>query len=116
MPSTREPWTDKELLHDFFWMAVRHIQRVASDSGELIREAAADDSPVHLPNRLVELQVGDVVRILTFIDETSAPSDWPALELINAETGKSLSDDLTWAFSEVEGDYLVASQTPNQTE
>jgi hypothetical protein len=116
MPSTRESRTDEELLHDFLLLVVKYIHRVASGSGELIREAATDDSPVRLRNQLVELQVGVVVRMLTLIDGTSAPSDWPALELINAETGDSLSDDLTWAFSEVEGDYVVASETPNQTE
>ncbi len=116
MFSTPNPWTDEELLHTFLEMVVRYVYRAASESGEMIREAAADDDPSRLQDRLVELQVGAVVRILSIIDGTSAPGDWPGLELVNAETGKPLSNDLAWAFSQVEGDYLLAGQTPNQTE
>ena len=97
-------------------MVVKYIYRVASESGDQIREAAIDDNPNRLENRLVELQVGAVVRMLSLIDGTSVPSDWPSLRLVNAETGESISNDLVWAFSDVEGDYLVTSKPSKETE
>jgi hypothetical protein len=115
MITTPKPQTDEELLHDFLWLVVKHIYRVASESGDQIREAAADDNPNRLRDRLVELQVGGAIRVLSLIDGTSAPSGWPRLQLVNAETGESLSDQLTWALSDVEGDFLVANGTSNQS-
>lgn len=80
-----------------------------------VREAAMDENPNRLRDRLTELQTGVVLRLFTIIDGTSRPSDWPSIYLVNGDTGESLSDDLQWAFSEVEGDFVL-SDSPLEPE
>jgi hypothetical protein len=114
--TTPEPWTNEKLLHYFLSEVVKYIFEVASVSCEPTIDAAAGDNLDRLRNQLVELQVGVAVHILSLIDATNPPSAWPGLKLVNAETGESLSDYLTWAFSRVERKYLATRAPEDRAE
>jgi hypothetical protein len=102
-------WTNQRILHEFLLPVVEHIYRVAELSIEGVREAAANENPNRLKDRLVELQVGLVADVFSYIDGASGPTDWPGIKLVNAETGESLSDNLAWDLSHVEGEFLLTT-------
>ena len=113
---SRQSWTNQTVLHEFLRSIVRHIYRVASQSVDGIREAAADENPNRLQDRLVELQGAVVDRIFSFIDGTSGPTDWPGIKLVNAETGKSLSDNLAWDLASIEGEFLTNFESSTESD
>jgi hypothetical protein len=104
-------WTDQEMLHEFLWAIIQHINTVASKSTEGVREAASSENPNRLRDRLIEIQMAVVGRIFSYIDGTSGPSDWPGINLVNAQTGERLSIDLAWELSSIEGEYLGSNES-----
>lgn len=96
------------ILYEFLEGIVRHIYRTANEWAAGIREAALEDNPARLIDRLVEIQGATVDRINTFLDGQAAPSHWPPLGIMNLDSGKLLSGNLARDMSIVEGAYIIS--------
>lgn len=103
---SRKNWTNEEILRKFLLAVTERIYKVASESIDQFQEAASDENPNRLQDRLVEIQIGVLVDVLSFIDGARGPTDWPGMKLVNAETGETLSDDLAWELSGIESAIL----------
>lgn len=98
--------TNERLLNEFLEGIVRFIYRTASQSIDVVREAAADENPNRLIDRLIELEGAVVDRIFSYIDGGGAPTHWPNIKLVNADTNETLSEDLASELARVEGEYI----------
>lgn len=110
----RQSWDNNlmdPILYELLDGIVRHIYRTANEWAAGIREAAQDDNPSRLIDRLVEIQGATVDRINTYLDGQSAPSHWPPHGIVNLESGKLLSGNLARDLAIVEGDYIVSEDT-----
>lgn len=102
MTNSKTSWT-KETLRDYFLRAiVTDIHDTASKWSDGVRDAAHDEHPNQLRDRLIELQIGVVVSMFSLIDGSRGPTSWPGIKLVNGETGKSLSNELCWELSRME--------------
>jgi hypothetical protein len=97
------------MLEEFLRITLIDIYRTASQWTDTIQDTASDEAPNYLRDRLVELQIGAIVNIFSLVDGTIGPTVWPGVKLVNAETGKSLSDDLCWELSRIESTILDES-------
>lgn len=96
------------ILYEFLNGIVQHIYRTAHEWAAGIREAAHDDNPNRLIDRLVEIQGATVDRINTYLDGQAAPSHWPPLGIVNLESGKLFSGNLARDLAIVESDYIIS--------
>lgn len=96
------------ILYELLNGVVRHIYRAADEWAAGIREAAQDENPNRLIERLIEIQGATVDRINTYLDGQAAPAHWPRLGIVNLESGKLLSGNLARDLAIVEGDFLIS--------
>lgn len=96
------------ILYELLDSIVRHIYQNANEWAAGIREAAQDNNPNRLIDRLVEIQGAIVDRINTYLDGQAALSYWPPLGIVNLESGMLLSGNLARDLARVEGDYIIS--------
>ena len=96
------------ILNELLDGLVRHIYRTANEWAAGVREAAQENNPTRLVERLVEIQGATVDRINTYLDGQAAPSHWPPLGIVNLESGKLLSGNLARDLAIVEGNFIIS--------
>lgn len=106
MADSGKSWTNQEMLEEFLTIIVTDIYRTAFQCIDAIRDAAMNENPSRLKDRLIDLQIGTVASIFSLIDGASGPTYWPGVQLVDAKTGETLSSDLRSAFSRIEGKCL----------
>lgn len=108
MPEHPQVWTNQAILREFLKGVVQYVYAVNVDA---VREAASEENPNRLRDRLIDIQIGVIADIFAYIDGATGPSDWPGIKLVNGETGESLSDELAWDLSSVEGEFLESFES-----
>jgi hypothetical protein len=86
---SEKSWTNQKILHQLLSVVVRNIYKNTSEAINRFREDAADENPMHLKSRPIEIQMGGVLDIFDLIDGRRGPTDWPGIKLVNAETGEA---------------------------
>lgn len=99
-------WTNRKILREFFWEILESINSFSSETLPYFREDALHGSDEELKKRIINLQKGTLWRVLTLIDGTTGPSEWPGVTLVNRETREELSTNFGSAYSRVEGEFL----------
>ncbi len=106
--SDEKQWTNEEILREILGSIISTIYSNASDPKvrDWLREDLDDGNPERLRDRLVTLQIGPVLDMLSYFDGAIGPTKWPGVSMVNATTGEPLSPDFQMDFADVESDYV----------
>jgi hypothetical protein len=99
-------WTNQGILHELLWQIIDYSYRMSKETVKTIQSTGFYEDDKRIENFLVNIQWIPENSIITYIDGTCGPTEWPGIALVNAETGEKLSDNLEWDFSSIEGEYL----------
>ncbi|MBN1314075.1 MAG: hypothetical protein JXA42_01360 [Anaerolineales bacterium] len=100
-------WTNKDILHELLWQMIDFSYRMSKETVKTIQSTGFDEDEQSIENFLFNIQWIPENTIITYSDGTCGPTEWPEIDLVNAETGEKLSDILEWDFSSIEGEYIV---------
>jgi hypothetical protein len=104
--TNNKDWTNKDILHEFFWQTIDYRYRIAKREATAIKKAELYKDETKFEAYLVELLRAASNFIFSFLDGTSGPAEWPGIAIVNAETGEKLSKNLALDYSLIEKEYL----------
>ncbi|MBN1314076.1 MAG: hypothetical protein JXA42_01365 [Anaerolineales bacterium] len=102
----KKDWTNKDILHEFFWQTIDYRYRIAKREATVIKNTELYKDETKFEAYLVKLLRDAAIFIFSYLDGTSGPAEWPGIALVNAETGEKLSDNLARDYSLIEKEYL----------
>jgi hypothetical protein len=96
-------WTNEKILHELFWFLLEDIYRIDSEKLLQFRETVLHSTDEELKEWIASHRL---LSMMTLLDRSRGPLDWPGITLVNRETGEGLSEDFEMAYSRVEGEYM----------